>query len=89
MDVMTACEIAYKCFSQTKGLKGISELFDMDQYWLFWGKGFADNKVQYGNVPIVINKQTGEGNYFPLSDPDNMDMFRKAEKMEVPEKYNA
>ena len=82
-----ACEIAYKHFEKTKDIKGIFEIFDIGDSWLFFGLDFPPDIVQYGNVPIAIDKNNGEGYYFQHSTPENVEKFMKAKPLEVPEKY--
>lgn len=82
-----ACKKAYEYFNQIMDIKGIHEAFDMEEQWLFFGRNLPPDVVEYGSTSIVIDKQTGEGSFFVLSDPDNMALLKKAKKIEVPEEY--
>ena len=82
-----ACEIVYKHFEKTKDIKGIFAAYDAGDCWLFLGLDFPPDVVQYGDGPVAINKENGEGYYYPYSHPDYLQKYLKAEEIEIPEKY--
>ena len=87
INLSQASEVAYNHFCKKNELKGISDIYATEEYWLFFGRDFPENVVDYGNVPIAIRKDTGEAFYFMLSDLENMKIFKGATTIEVPDKY--
>lgn len=82
-----ACEIAYNHFLKTKEQKGIADIDDLGDSWLFWGRDLPLEVTQYGNTPIMIEKENGDAFYFNAYAPNNIEKTLEAKKMEVPEQY--
>lgn len=82
-----ACEMAYNHFLETKEQKGICDIIDYGDAWVFWGKDFPIDVPEYGNMPIMIVKENGDAFYFNAYAPDNIEKTINAEKIEIPEKY--
>ena len=83
-----AFEKAFMRFENTMGIKGIDYAYDIGEYWLFSGRDLPPNEIQYGDASWAINKETGSGYWFNISDPRNNDIFfEKAKPLDIPEKY--
>lgn len=87
IDLLQACEIAYHHFEQTKEIKGIESIEETEVGWIFWGRDLPPGIPEYGSVPIIIYKEDGDGSYFYMSEPGNLDIWKRSHKVEVPEKY--
>ena len=60
---------------------------EVDDGWLFLGRDFPPDIPEYGSIPIIIYKENGDGAYFYMSEPGNLEIWNRSHKVEVPEKY--
>lgn len=82
-----ACRIAYDYFGDVHTRKGIEKIYESEKRWIFFGKSQEDNATEYGNTPISIEKETGNGILFSLADEDNYKILETAKVIEVPRQY--
>lgn len=83
-----ACQIALDNLVKKDYLNGLVDIVDIGDRWLIFGTIFEElGKVDYGNCPYAVNKETGECEEFPISIMENFDLYYAGEVVEVPEAY--
>ena len=83
-----ACSMAYNYFCDVNIKKGIDKAYESDNIWIFFGRNFEDGETEYGNTPISISKENGEGLLFHLGFEKNYETLESAKKVEVPKQYS-
>lgn len=66
---------------------GILKIKENKEIWIiyFYNKD-NPNETYYGNIPVLINKKTGELNAYPTQ--FYFDEIRKAKKVKIPKAYH-
>lgn len=79
-----ACEIAQEELVKNWCKKGIGQIIDAGDRWLFCGIPDEDSGP-YGNCPIAVDKETGKAEGFSIS--ANMDLYYNSPLIEVPKEF--
>lgn len=73
--VNEACKIAIDNFVKKDYLRGVAEVVDIGDRWLFFSRFSEEPGVEYGNCPYAVNKETGECKEFPISIIENFELY--------------
>lgn len=87
MKFLDACELAKNVLVKRDYKDGFSEICDLGERWLFFGRTFNKGVVEYGNCPVSVDKETGQCEDFPISNVENYDLYYESESVEVPTQY--
>lgn len=83
IDLKRACEQAKEQFHKNGMTDQITEVCDSGLSWIISGRYYENSKVEYGNNPIEINKETGEMSWFVLAIPENMKKYYDSKLIDV------
>ena len=82
-----ACDLAYNFLINNDYQKGFIGVYELPDKWIFRGRMFKGNFIEYGGNPISVSKKDGKIEWFPFSVVENHRAYLKSEDVKVDEKY--
>ena len=83
VDFKEALEKARKMFPERGYLGKVYVACDLPDKWLFFSRFSENSKVEYGNRPISVDKETGEAKWYYIYTEEHIKEYLAAVTLEI------